>query len=102
MQFIRQKNFLSLLWLVMAIQVLNFSLNTQETFSKSVAESLCYDDLYEGDEPFINSDIDFFIHDNLVTLKKLSHSSNINFFSEFEEQYNSGFYPDICPPPPKA
>ena len=128
MQAFRQHIIFRLLWLFMAVHILNFSVDTPDAQPDYVPEDLSYNDMESVVEIMLEKVFDFkdaiAEHDendtedgNSFDLKKeivyyhQTKVENNNIFvfglhiiasTNYEEQYSSQFHPEIVPPPPKA
>ena len=128
MQASRQHIIFRLFWLFMAVHIFNFSVDTPEAQPDFVPEDLTYNDMESVVEILLEKvfDIQNAIaeHDendteegNIFTLKKdfsfhhrnkiekiniLDSGLYITVSTDYKEQFNSQFHPEIVPPPPKV
>jgi hypothetical protein len=128
MKFAREHVAFRFLWLVMALNILNCSVDTPDAQPDNVPEDLSYNDMEsiveivleemlginnaiaECDEPdegntnnfSLKKSIDFYYLKAKVKilLPKIPTHLSQNCF--YQEQYSEQFHPEIVPPPPKA
>jgi hypothetical protein len=128
MKFIREHIGFKLLWLVMALHILNCSVDTPDPQPENIPEDLSYNDmesiveivLEEGlnikdaiPEADDNDDagtsdftlkvnIDWFMPHQTFTISYFTPVLQVEHNFEYHEQYTEQFHPEITPPPPKA
>jgi len=128
MKFIREHIAFRFLWLVMALNILNCSVDTPDAQPDNVPEDLTYNDMEsivevlleevfdinnaiaEHDEPdddntsnfSLKKSVDFSYHQTkdkfLIPITPICLTQK----SFYKEQYSEQFHPEIVPPPPKA
>lgn len=126
MKFIREHIAFRILWLVMALHILNCSVDTLDVQPNNLSENPGYNDMESIVEIILEQilDIDNAIAEydeqdtnsykddiELCDEYCLSHQSsklnyNFNFSNAtafyYKEKYSGQFHPEITPPPPKA
>jgi hypothetical protein len=128
MKFIREHIGFKLLWLVMALHILNCSVDSPDPQPESVPEDLSYNDMEsvieivlelgfdmknavpEQDDQdtddsgafSIKKSVDFFVNNTFLTITFNHSFIDLASLDTYKEQYSEQFHPEIVPPPPKA
>jgi hypothetical protein len=128
MKFIREHIGFKLLWLVMALHILNCSVDSPDPQPESVPEDLSYNDMesiveiileqgldiqnaipeHEDQDTddngsfSIKKGVDFFVSNKFLKIVFNRSFVDLASIRVYDEQYSEQFHPEIVPPPPKA
>jgi len=129
MKLIREHIIFRFFWLVMALHILNFSVDTPDLHPNYVPEDLSYNDMEsvveilleevleinnaiaEHDENdtddgsgglTVKKSIDVSHYNNTIKVLVIGELPFICRFNIFEDAFLSQFHPELIPPPPKA
>jgi hypothetical protein len=128
MKFIRGHFAFKVLWFVMALHILNCSVDTPDPQPENVPEDLSYNDMEsiveivleqvldidnaiaEKDDPDTDGDnglnqkkgLDFSYHPSFIKTLLCNSSIAVCKHALYKEKYSEQFHPELIPPPPKA
>lgn len=128
MQAFRQHIIFRLFWLFMAVHIFNCSVDTLDAQPDSIPEDLSYNDMesvveillenvfdikdaiaehdendtQEGSSFSIKKDFSFHNRNKVEKIKIFNNGLYHTVSTEYKEQFNSQFLPEIVPPPPKV
>jgi hypothetical protein len=126
MKHLRQHIIFRYLWLVVALNILNFSIDAPDPHIQSVQEDLSINDmesiveivlekmlglddaLAENDEQEnensfqFKQHLDYFVLSYIIIPQKIKIIPQIEKTTSYKPYFLLSFYPDICPPPPKV
>lgn len=129
MQIIRENIVFRLLCLVLALHILNFSVDTPDFQPEQVPEDLTYNDMEsimevvleqvleinnaiaeheendtdEGNGGFsVKKSIDFSYYDTRGIVLFLATNYTVCSHNNYQDNFSSKFHPELVPPPPKA
>lgn len=128
MKAFRQNIIFRLFWLFMAVHIFNCSVDTPDLQPDYVPEDLNYNDMEsvveivlenvfdiqnaiaehdendteEGNSFTIKKDFSFHHRNKIEKINILDCGLYITVSTDYKEQFNSQFHPEIVPPPPKV
>jgi hypothetical protein len=128
MQALRKLIIFRLLWLFMALHILNFSVDSPDALPDYVPEDLTINDMEsvveiilekvlnienaiaeydekdtaDGSSFEIKKPFSFFLQTNIKIDQVFHNKQTVVVQTNYVEQFSSQFHPEIVPPPPKA